>query len=379
MKIIYICSYNPLDKLDRSGVPYSIYHQLQLYYQVVWIKPQYVGIYKIWDLFMRIIIYLGRICGYTINERNVVSAKIKSKYIQSKIDKMEYDAIFSLNTYELAFIKTDKPIYLRIDAIYPSGIDYYIFNMPKLIQRWSNNLECRSIEKMQTIFAPSMWIIKEIEKYYPHIPAEKLYLLETGANLDENFINYKHHLYSTTSDLQILFVGIDVKRKGIDVAFETTSLLNNKYKIKATLNVIGGKPEDSILESKFVKYWGAFDKNVEEEYNSFYKVFESSDIFLFPTRAEYHGIVNCEAAAYGLPIFSYDTGGVSSYVINGINGYTLDLNSGAATFAKLIYDCIKDGSMERLSCGSRNLYERKFNWNVWGKKVFEIICKNKQL
>lgn len=50
-------------------------------------------------------------------------------------------------------------------------------------------------------------------------------------------------------------------------------------------------------------------------------------IFLFSlTRAECHGIVNCEACAFGLPIFSYATGGVPSYVINDFNGFAFSLD-----------------------------------------------------
>ena len=51
----------------------------------------------------------------------------------------------------------------------------------------------------------------------------------------------------------------------------------------------------------------------------------SSDILLLPTQAECAGIVFVEASAYSMPIFTHDTGGISNYVINGINGYRLPL------------------------------------------------------
>lgn len=375
MKIAYICSYNPFDKINRSGVPYSIYQQLLKYHDVVWIKPQYKGIFKLWGVLMRNIIAIGRRLGFSLHDRNVITAKIMSYYIQNELSKFEYDAIFSLNTFELVYVKTNKPIYLRIDAIYPSGINYYIFNMPKCFQNWANELEFKALEKITVVFTPSKWIINEVRKYYPQLDINKFYLLETGANIENNNIQYKIHTYSKDKNLNIIFVGFDVKRKGIDVAYATIVLLNEKYNIKTTLNIIGGKPDNKILHSRYVNYIGKLDKNIPEQYDAFYKAFENSDLFLFPTKAEYHGIVNCEAAAYALPIFSYNTGGVSSYVINDVNGYTLDLNKDAKDFAYLICSCITDGRMQKFSEGSRNLYETRFNWNVWGKKVNDIINK----
>lgn len=375
MKIVYICSYNPLDKLDRSGVPYSIYQQLLKYNTVIWIKPQYKGLFKLWGCIMKIMIFIGRKIGLCLHDRNVITAKIMSHYIQKELSKIEYDAIFSLNTYELVYVKTSKPIYLRIDAIYPSGINYYIFNMPKCFQNWANELELKALEKTTVVFTPSKWIINEVKQYYPQLDINKFYLLETGANIENKYIKYSTHTYSKDKKLEIIFVGFDVKRKGIDIAFKTTILLNEIYNIKAKLNIIGGIPEDKILHSKYVNYLGKLNKNIPEQYDKFYKAFEKCDLFLFPTKAEYHGIVNCEAAAYGLPIFSYDTGGVSSYVINDVNGYTLNPTQRAEDFASLIYKCIVTGKMQKFSEGSRSLYETKFNWNVWGKKVNDRINK----
>lgn len=45
------------------------------------------------------------------------------------------------------------------------------------------------------------------------------------------------------------------------------------------------------------------------------------NFLLLPTIAECAGIVFAEASGYGIPSITYDTGGVGTYVIDGINGF----------------------------------------------------------
>ena len=101
---------------------------------------------------------------------------------------------------------------------------------------------------------------------------------------------------------------------------------------------------------------------------------------MFPTKVECHGIVNCEAAAYGLPIVSYFTGGVPSYCVNGYNGICLPLSSKGVDFAKAIYDNIINGNMNLFSVNSRCFFLEKLNWECWGNvvssQIEKSICKN---
>ena len=83
-----------------------------------------------------------------------------------------------------------------------------------------------------------------------------------------------------------------------------------------------------------VDFIGFLNKNNEEEYQRVIQIISSSDILILPTKAECAGIVFAEASAYGLPIFTYDTGGVGNYVINGVNGYRLPLKDNASEFAE---------------------------------------------
>lgn len=369
MKIAFISNSNPYNKIARSGVPYSIWNELSKDNEVVWIHPQRETIYE------QILFIIGVVLGKIMNLfgwnmiYNPLIAQMGCHSAQRKINGNNFDCIFTMGAMTTAYLKTSLPIFCRADSIAPSMENYYLFNIPKCSSKITMNIEKRALHKYTRFFVPSQWVIDEIKRFNINEPIEKFPLIETGANLDREYVQYNEHSYSTTDTLNLLFVGYDLKRKGIDEAFDATKILREEYGIDACLVIMGGKPEDSILESGFVRYAGKKDKNIKQEFDEFYNEFASADLFIFPTKAECHGIVNCEAAAYGLPIFSYQTGGVPSYCVDGINGRCLPTEASGRDFAAAIFEAISDGSMQKYSKGSRRLYEEKFNWTVWGEKV----------
>lgn len=375
MKIAYINVNNPYDRSLRSGIPYSIFHELKKEFDVEWVKTEIIGIYCILYQFVRIYERIVRVCGYT-PLHNPLRAWLKGKSLSAKIKGSQYDAIFSTDSEDIAFLKVDCPIFYRTDALVHSMIDYYYFKVPLFAQKWARSVEEHALQNTTMLFSPSQWIIDAIKEQHLLPDLSKVVLIETGANIDNDYAKPKNHHYSVDKRMNMILVGYDLKRKGVDVAYETLCVLNNQYGMKCILTIIGGIPEEKIKNDENVRCIGKLDKNVEEEYHKFYQEFSDADIFLFPTKAECHGIVNCEAAAYALPIYSYHTGGVPSYCIDGVNGRTLPLTANGTDFANLIYHDVVSEKMNELSVNSRVLYETKFNWTVWGDKV-RLIIKEK--
>ena len=375
MKIAFVCKKKPYDKIDRSGVPYSIFHQLGERCEIFWVKPRVEGFFGVvLFLFQKCLFRLLKFLGKNRLKQTPLSAYIYSKSVEKQLRDKEYDAIFCLDCADFAYLNTDKPIFYRSDAVIHGFINYYVFNVPLWLQFLAKRVEEKALAKCKRFFIPSLWIKDIIIKNKINIDLKKLVLVETGANLSDDFVDYKPHNYELNSELNMLFVGYNIKRKGIDEAFEATKVLNEKYGIKAKLTVMGGKPDDEMLSSGFLCYIGNLNKNLPEEFIKFYKEFSKADLFLFPTKAECHGIVNCEAAAYGLPIFSYQTGGVPSYCLDGYNGRCLPVTSTGADFAEAIFDAMKNKCMIKYSKNSRLFYLTKSNWNRWGNVVYPIIC-----
>ncbi|MBL0181104.1 MAG: glycosyltransferase family 4 protein [Chitinophagaceae bacterium] len=117
------------------------------------------------------------------------------------------------------------------------------------------------------------------------------------------------------------------------------------------------------------------NKSVKEEADRLYNILLQTDFLLLPTRAECAGIVFCEASAFGIPSITTDTGGVSTYVQNGINGFTLPISSGAEAYADKILDLYsKEDAYRQLCISSRNKYDATLNWDAWGAS-FRLVTE----
>jgi glycosyltransferase involved in cell wall biosynthesis len=236
----------------------------------------------------------------------------------------------------------------------------------------ADKVQKKALEKCFAVVTPCDWVKDSIANDY-HVDTTKVHVIESGANLEK--IPPVYERIWSKEKFRMLFIGIDTKRKGVDVAIETAHILNEKYGINAMLTIVGGEISKELKQKKYIDWVGFLDKNNPKESRYFEQLIKESHLFIFPTMAECAGIVNCEASAYGLPILSYDTGGVGNYVINGVNGYRLPLTAKGEDFAKKIVKMFEANEFLKLSDGGRKLYEEKFNWETWGEKYHEEIEK----
>ena len=380
-KLLFISKTSPYNRVGRSGVPYSIFKQLSKYYDVEWIEEEKLkGFGKVLE---KAEILFWKFVGLSIHAPVINQLPIRSYLISTKIRKKiknkQYDGIFSLDYVNFSFLDGKKPIFFRTDAVLSSFIDYYTPGHSWAIKKVGLLFENFALRHLTYMFAASNWVKQSVINGTEKRIKDRVVVIKTGANIDDNNITYNIKTYNLQKTLNMLIIGYDIERKGIDIAFNATTLLNEKYHINAKLFVIGGKPKEDYLKSGYINYVGQLDKNKPDEYLLFYSTLSHSDLFIFPTKAECHGIVNCEAAAYALPIFSYDTGGVSDYVQDGINGRCFPLDSDGSIYANAIYDAINSGEMNKYSRESRRLYEDEFNWDAWGHKAITFINKALQM
>ena len=94
------------------------------------------------------------------------------------------------------------------------------------------------------------------------------------------------------------------------------------------------------------------------------------------TRVDCTPISFCEAASYGLPVISTDTGGVAAVVESGETGILLPLNASSEKYADEIEILIQNPEQIRaLSQNAREKYEKELNWSVWGEKMNKILLE----
>ena len=167
---------------------------------------------------------------------------------------------------------------------------------------------------------------------------------------------------------RILFVGRDWQEKGGDVALESANILNGNG-IPTTLTVIGCKPPFSIYPD-WLEVVPFLDKNKTEDAKRLADYFSKSHFFVLPTRAEAFGLVFAEACAYSLPIMATHTGGVSTCVEDGVNGFLFDLAENGENYASKISTLWNDKQLYYEFCNnSKKKYDQLLNWKAWGQTV----------
>ena len=109
------------------------------------------------------------------------------------------------------------------------------------------------------------------------------------------------------------------------------------------------------------------------------KIYNLSDILIFPSRQDNLPNVVIEAMSTGLPVIGFDIGGMKDLIKNNFNGYLcnpFDINDFSKKLNNLI---LKKHLRKKFSINSINYSKKKFNYNLIGKKYLSYLKQIKKL
>ena len=101
------------------------------------------------------------------------------------------------------------------------------------------------------------------------------------------------------------------------------------------------------------------------------KLFETSDIFVFPTyfERETFGIVNIEAMSWGLPVISCNEGSISEVVQDGITGFIVNPKS-PKEIADRVLELVNDPDLLRkMGMKGRELFKSKYTLEAFARNL----------
>ncbi len=373
LKIGYVTENNPfIDKTAWSGLIYKIREGIEhAGCEVVWINCHPYG--KLAKLCK---IINQRLHGKSIMfEHTKFFFRLRAMYMDKRlIDDCDL-LFFPCGAQTMNFLKTDKPYIYYSDTTFKLMCGYYWDKLSDWQYCTGNGLESGAIKNAAINIRASKWAAVSVSDDYGY-SKEHTYVLRFGANIDDSDIT-PITPYQGNGRLNILFSGVDWSRKGAETAIHAVEHLN-KRGIDACLFIVGIKelPKE-YQDNPYIDYVGYLNKSIHEQYIKYIDTVSKCHIFLLPTRAECAGIVFGESSAYGMPIYTYDTGGISDYVLNDVNGYLLPLSLGAEDFADKIQSTLDVEKQKQLHVGCISMYQRRLNWNVWGDEFKEILEKEK--
>ena len=195
------------------------------------------------------------------------------------------------------------------------------------------------------------------------ISKDKIHVIPMGIDIEdikqENFLSNK---------LQLLFVGRIARVRRVELILQAVSQL----RIPFHLTIAGSEEKtSSVTRAGYLDELKQFTKqlNLESKVSFLGKktslelktIYQSSDIFIYPSLYENFGQPLIEAGANGLPLISTPVGVARDLVIDGETGY---LVNGKPEEIKDRIELLQD-IRPRMLMGQRiqNEIKNKFNWN----------------
>lgn len=370
----FISQSEPNDKRALSGTIYKLYEQIKASgaaSEIIWIKA---GIPRLTRVIQFLLNVMLKPFGWRVllSHSTYMAKRFSASLSRQDIERA--DVLFApFASGHLYKIETTRPIIYLTDATFHAMMGYYasFSGLSSFSARQGDKVEQVALDKSWRIITSSDWARNSMVNDYG-IDASKIRMIEFGANVDKKDIILREPRKEGDKKLQLLFLGVDWERKGGDVAVDCLIKLR-QMGVDAELYVIGVTPPKKYRKVEGLHSVGFLNKNISEHYDRFISIVRHSDLLILPTRAECAGIAFCEASAYGLPSFTYDTGGVPNYVENGVNGYRLPLTSDGEDFARKIKETLDKGEFRVLCEGARMLYKTKLNWTVWRQRFKELL------
>lgn len=171
----------------------------------------------------------------------------------------------------------------------------------------------------------------------PKLSLDKIEVIHPGIKVDKNrkIVNriIREQLGIDQDTYLIGFVGRITAEKGLDDLLEAVAILKNKHEKKFKVVLVGG------VNPMTPEYLDHLKSKVQElgigDYIHFYgfshdipSVMADLDVLVLPSTAqETFGLVLCEAMLAGTPVVSTNAGAQAEIVIEGVNGFLIDVAS----------------------------------------------------
>lgn len=370
MKTGFVARWDPQDKRTWSGIGYYTRREIARYSDVEdfffplprwlreWLTTQ-KSINRRW---------FGK---HTAVEFLTSYARYFSNELDKALQKRPVDLLFVLASPQLiAFSKTKLPVILMADATFRQIQGYYPYfsNLANYNIKCGIDLDSLAFKRASHCLLASNWCRQSAITDYG-IPPEKLSVALLGANLDLPVAD-TDPVSAAQDTCRLVFLGVEWERKGGETALATYQLLKERG-LPVSLTIMGCTPPSPVpAEVTVIPF---LNKNIEAERLQHASVLKQASFLLLPSRAECAGVVFSEAAAYGIPSVTTDTGGISDYVEDGVTGFVLPLSAGAAEFAGRIAAAWTDKNWyAQLRRQSRERYERLLNWENWGNSFHRL-------
>ncbi|MAB29926.1 MAG: hypothetical protein CMJ53_11755 [Planctomycetaceae bacterium] len=176
----------------------------------------------------------------------------------------------------------------------------------------------------------------------------------------------------STDPFELLFIGHQRHRKGLDRAIRTVENLNAEG-IGVRLLTIGRNAE-KMTASPYVDDLGHLDLKNDADRKVFEGAFRRATCLLHPARGEPYGHVLVEACARSLPVVCTSVGGMPQIIRNEVNGLLISEPFDQSSLDDAVRRLVLEPELvSRLGARACLESQNRLNWSSWLDQVQPIL------
>jgi glycosyltransferase involved in cell wall biosynthesis len=374
VKLAYVTPYDAGDVTKWSGLGYYICSALEAQGLAIervgslnnlrfpWAKAQQVFCWRV----------LGR---QHVRGREPGQLRNYARQVAARLREIAPDVVFSPGSIPIAQLDCKQPIVIWTDATFASLVDFYpgFQRLCRHTLRDGHAMEQAALDRCSLVIYSSEWAAESALKDYRVSPA-KVKVVPFGANLEckRTRTEVSALVAARPRDrCKLLFVGVDWKRKGGDLAVATAERLNSGG-VAAELIVMGCVPSGPV--PSYVRVVPYVNKGTAEGAALLDNTFAEAHFLLLPSVAECCAVVLAEACAFGVPSVVADVGGVRTAVRDGVNGAVFAREKFVDQATTYICELFRNpAGYRQLAAGAFAEFERRLNWRVAGAAVANLV------
>jgi glycosyltransferase involved in cell wall biosynthesis len=227
----------------------------------------------------------------------------------------------------------------------------------------AERLQSEIVAGARHVFALSDWAADSL-RHDCGLPSDRVSVVYAGPNL-----HVESRSTSARADSEILFVGLDWKRKGGPLLLEAFETLRRRLP-RATLRIIGCAPP--IRDSSIIVD-GYLDRRNPDQFRRLRHAYAVASCFCLPSAFDPFPNAIIEAMSAGLPVVAFDSGSRREAVIHGESGLLVpdgDVDAlSEALFAILHGREIRD----RMAQTARAFARSRFTWQGVVQRLADVI------
>lgn len=300
-----------------------------------------------------------------------------AREIEGRLRTMKADAVFCPSSWPASYLNADIPTIFWTDACFAGMVNFYesFTNLAGCSEVDGHAAEEAALRNCTRAIYSSAWAAATARESYAADPS-KVRVVPFGANILERPTHGEvEELVASrdTKQCNLLLIGVDWERKGVEVAVDAARCLNERG-LATRLTVVGCVPPRSTGLPPYVEVIPFISKGTLDGSRRFNELCRRSHFLMMPSRADCTPVAIAEGNYFGLPCMATGVGGIPSLVVNDINGRLFALEARGGAYADQIMALMRDPYRYRsLAAGSAQYANRHFSWEASGAKVAGII------